>query len=136
MERIEELKRAFREKRSGLIVPITFVGSLSELTVAEMQQKETMTSNVPSLDLRRYTDREVNRVTRMYHDLWLSLIVSRNSPSIEREKAERDYLYRFFLQELAYVPPTGDEDPSKLALKVYDRLDTVNQVMAKRLINE
>jgi hypothetical protein len=150
----DELKAVFRNKRDGLLLPLSYVGSLQELMVAApAQDPATATSKtldgkvakatggreqLYSLDLRLYADDEINRVTRLYHDRWLNLMVLQGrsddglSRGRTRERAEYDYLLRFFREELAYEPPEAEI----AAAEIYRRLDTINRVMARQLMRE
>lgn len=146
----DELKRLFVERRAGKLIPLLYVDSLNELMVAERREENAKGSNddnLYSLDLRRFSDREINRVVRVYHDRWLQLLIAEREQqtSVRRDRAEFDYLLKFFRDELAYIPHASATDTLAVsssastgvaALEIYEKLDVINRVMADRLLTD
>lgn len=219
----QTLRDIIAKRRNDKVLPLLYVDSLSELLVAQPYRRDEHDDNtikrtkidqnenescLYSLDIRRFSDADLNRVTTMYHDRWLHLLVvyrhlrnieksndgrlsgqdnqetvrrtaeddttvgtnvgddDRNSSatridgkrvkktktvnddsattlfdSINRrngfigcswgsdERAEFDYLVRFFRNELDYAPSN-----EKMAVsEVYDRLNIINRIMADKL---
>lgn len=50
-------------------------GIIASLYPSEAESSSSSADTMSSLDMRRFTDTEVNRVTRMYQDRWLQMLV-------------------------------------------------------------
>lgn len=153
MEKFERTRKEFKKLRERFVhdrlqkfIPLQYIGEYIDVFSAGIEQPLICTEH--PLDLRNFTPDEINKIVRLFHDRWLTLVgilgidrvVEENAddrkPTVnqlsDRALIEANFLIRFFEQELEYRPADANEVVDYL----WKKLNTVNKVMARRILKD
>lgn len=141
----KKLREKYYTDRLEKFIPLQYIGEYIDIFTAGIE-RPLICAEYP-LDLRNFTADEINKVVRMFHDRWLTLVgileidrVERNRDEVkplknqlsDRALIEACFLLRFFEQELQYRPTNTNEVVDYL----WKKLNTINKVMARRMLND